>query len=130
MVRESRVNGRGLFATIPIELGTVILHLSGHVMSLREYLAMCPNFEGEWHCRPDEDERPGQGQIVYRRKRTSFSYINHSRTPDVRIGHAFGLHGREDRLIATLPIGLGEEILLDYRDYVPDEYLVAAADWI
>ena len=120
-IRKSKVHGSGLFASSRIEAGTAILNLPGEKLSLQSYITRFPQFDGEWHCR-----RGGENSIVYRENKTLFSNVNHSRNPNLHIEYC---HGQEDRLVTTKPICKGKELLLDYRLYVPDEY-ISISKWI
>lgn len=117
-IAPSTVHGRGLFARQPIAQGTILGTLDGQVMSWDQYhrlraTAPCdiPEMFFEWNAlAPDT--------LLVRPFRTKYSFINHSRTPNVALAR-FPL-----RVVALRGIAQDEELLLDYRkEPLNDEYL-------
>lgn len=120
-IRPSAVHGFGLFATKPINAKTILGILDGQVMNWDEYdrlsgllelpqQAKC-NIFMEWNALSVD-------KLLVRPLRTKYSFINHSRMPNVQLEH-FPL-----RIVATRNLDAGEELLLDYRlEPLREEYL-------
>ena len=122
-IAPSTIHGMGLFARCQIKKGTILGTLDGQVMSWEQYGAIMedirqhitkddvPNLFFEWNAIENET-------LLVRPFRTKYSFINHSRTPNV-ILQRFPL-----RVVALTDINANEELLLDYRmEPLNNEYL-------
>jgi len=109
-VKNSPVDGDGLFSKSPIEEGVSLFSLDGDIVDMKEKEEAYPS--GEWNAISQD------GIFLVRKNRTIYGYINHSRTPNVEINF-------EDYSVRTLcKIKEGDELFLDYRkEVLPDEYL-------
>lgn len=95
VVKHSHVHGKGLFAHIDIERGTVLGHLTGeYVQSDHAHVLWVQNEQGEWH-----------GFEV----QCDFKYINHSRHPNVA-------YYDDLTVVALKNIKAGDELFHDYGD--------------
>ena len=120
-VGRSNVHGYGLFASCNISSGFVLGDLDGQIMTWDCYhkLKRMANFLNsdelnfffmEWNCIASD-------MLLVRPLRTSYSLINHSRTPNLEIRYS------PIRVVATRDIFNGEELFLDYRkEPLPQEY--------
>lgn len=120
-IAPSPTHGNGLFAVRPISAGEILGVLDGQVMNwdaydqlvahLNDTMTRSPELFLEWNClSPDT--------LLVRPFRTKYSFINHSRTPNVALA-PFPL-----RVVALRDIAAGEEYLLDYRqEPLRPEYL-------
>lgn len=111
-IMPSLVHGHGLFALNSLAAGTVLTRLDGQVMPW-------PAYHGD--IRADEWNALAGGRLLLRTYRTKYYYINHSRTPNLKIAHE-----KPDILLLTVvvPVAAGEELFLDYRDEpLPADYL-------
>jgi hypothetical protein len=114
-IRPSSIHGLGLFATTSIPAGTILGVLDGQVMSWDDYdrivdshAADVPEdarsyFFMEWNALSEDT-------LLVRPFRTKYSYINHSRTPNLRLAR------HPLRVVTLRDVNEGEELLLDYRD--------------
>ena len=117
-VDESRVHGRGLFASREMPAGTVLGVLDGQVMDWEQYDRLRSTVTGcypalffEWNC-------ISPNTLLVRPFRTKYSFINHSREPNVALVR-FPL-----RVVAIKDLAPGDELLLDYRtEPLPERYL-------
>ena len=108
-IRESQVHGKGLFTNKAIKKGSVLCVLDGQVIEYNLYekneLAI------EWNAIENDF-------LLVRPYRTKYSYINHSRTPNLEVT-SWPL-----KVIAIRDISEGEELLLDYRkEPLPQKYI-------
>ena len=111
-VAASPIHGRGLFARRAWSSGEVLARLDGQVVDVRRYPAVIDALE--WNALSPE-------QLLVRAVRTSYGFMNHSRSPNVAID-ADGHTMRACRRIAP-----GDELTLDYfAQPLPDAYLRSA----
>lgn len=109
-IKPSKIHGRGLFATCDILEGTLLGVLDGQVIpwdrydEIRAQVGECsPVLFFEWNCLSETT-------LLVRPFRTKYSFINHSRTPNLTLVR------NPLRIMATKPIKKGEEFTLDYRE--------------
>lgn len=119
-IRNSPVHGFGLFALRKWSAGEVPCdHLDGQVLSHDEYeqlqSRMAPAlgrmrhfFFMEWNALPDDI-------LLARPFRTSYSYINHSSEPNLKLSLVESNDGLKLSLVVLRGIHPDEEITLDYR---------------
>ena len=109
-IRSSDIHGDGLFSTHSINQGLVLGKLDGQKVPG----SMHPDFLNalsEWNA-------IGEGELLVRHFRTKYSFINHSRNPNLVIKY-FPI-----RVVALRSISVGEELTLDYRkEPLSDEYI-------
>lgn len=124
-IKISSIDGYGLFSTERIQKEEVICELSGQIMSLEFYKKCVEALRSklnaefhdylfmEWNALPNN-------MLLVRQFRTKYSYINHSRTPNLEIRYKDGaLH-----LVTLEEILVDEEFTLDYRkESLNEEYL-------
>jgi len=122
-IADSVIHGLGLFASVDIDKGDVLCIFDGQVITWEKYHQIKKRLEVEikapyntyffmeWNALDKET-------LLIRPFRTKYSYINHSRNPNVKI-MKYPL-----RLIALCNIHKDEEITIDYRDEpLNDEYM-------
>lgn len=123
VIKESEIHGFGLFSKNKIYVGTILCNLDGQVLLKSEY----DNIESEisknirdysnyffMECNYLDDRK-----VLSRNMRTSYSYINHSRDPNVEIKY-FPI-----RVVAIKEINKGEELTIDYRkEPLTKDYLI------
>ena len=108
-IAKSPIHGYGLFATEPIEAEEILGYLDGQKVpaKIHRKYDLCY----EWNALDDS-------MYLLRPYRTKYSYINHSRTPNLLLEYS------PLRVVATKDIPPGEELTLDYRkEPLPQEYL-------
>jgi hypothetical protein len=107
----SSIQGRGMFARRKWEIGDVVCRLDGQVVDVRRHPAVIDALE--WNAlTPD--------LLLVRPLRTSYGYINHSKSPNVAIDDD-GVTMR-----AATTIAPGDELTMDYfAQPVPDAYLAS-----
>ena len=108
-INESHIHGNGLFSLHYIKQGFVLGELDGQIVDWELYqknsLAL------EWNAIT-------KNTLLVRPYRTKYSYINHSRTPNLV------LQKKPLRVIALRDIAKDEELSLDYRNEpLPVEYI-------
>lgn len=114
-IKPSEIHGRGLFASQDLPEGMILGMLDGQVIpwdrydELRAYVKehepdpVIQFLFFEWNCLSETT-------LLVRPFRTKYSFINHSRTPNLTLV-------REPLRIVTLrPVKKDEEFLLDYRE--------------
>ncbi len=113
-IAPSEIDGFGLFAKVNIDCGDILCILDGQIVSWDMYheiqknltLYMESPYEKyifmEWNAL-DENT------LLVRSLRTKYSYINHSRKPNVEILH------HPLRVVAIKDINIDEELTIDYR---------------
>ena len=107
-IKKSKVHGFGLFATRTVEINEVLCYLDGQYIDWKIYdslLIKSPELVQifiEWNA-------ISESLLLLRPFRTKYSYINHSRIPNVAVKH------NPIRLVALRQIKINEEFLLDYR---------------
>jgi hypothetical protein len=106
-VQPSPIHGQGLFAETRVEPGTVLAKLDGQVVSPAEAPGVVLALE--WNALSPE-------RLLVRPIRTSYGFINHSRTPNLRI--------HDLAVVATSTIAPDSELLLDYLEQpLPADFL-------
>lgn len=110
-IDQSSIHGHGLFATSAIAANTKIGVLDGQIVPLEYIRQSGQELSLEWNALPG-------GKVLVRPIRTSYFYINHSRSPNLKLRH-----GAAGQLLVWTrrAIECGEEMLLDYRDEPLDE---------
>ena len=97
-IRPSTIHGDGLFATNSINANSILGILDGQLVPWDEQFSTA----FEWNA-------ISESQLLIRPLRSKYSYINHSRTPNLqREYHPL-------RVTALKDIKAGEELTLDYR---------------
>jgi hypothetical protein len=105
----SGFSGFGLFTRHKIDNKKKLFSLNGEIVN-QEFLNN-QNFHGEWNALKDN-------KFLVRKDRTSYGFINHSRTPNCKIDT------KTMDVIAIRDIKKDNEILLDYRkEPLPKEYI-------
>ncbi len=98
-IEKSHLHGLGLFATAPINKGTILCVLDGQYVPATDYFYTV----FEWNVISED-------VLLIRPCRTKYSFINHSRTPNIAVTK------NPLRVVAVQNIALGEELTLDYRN--------------
>ena len=121
LIAPSPIHNNGLFAARAIAKGEILGVLDGQVMNWDAYDQLVAHLDEtheraaelflEWNClSPDT--------LLVRPLRTKYSFINHSRVPNLELV-PFPL-----RIVAKKEISAGEEFVLDYRkEPLRQEYL-------
>ncbi len=119
-ISKSSTHGNGLFADADIEKEQCLGTLDGQYMSWKLYDKICAKYQSEhfsdaffmeWNAITNT-------LLLTRPFRTKYSFINHSREPNLEIKY------EPIRIVALRNIKKGEELLLDYRrENLSDEYL-------
>ena len=121
-IKQSDIHGCGLFAKEKIIKESILCILDGQIMNWSEYEVMTNLLRDElddiknflfmeWNALSTE-------VLLIRTIRTKYSYINHSRKPNLEIRY-FPI-----RIVATRDISIGVELLLDYRNEpLREEYI-------
>ncbi len=122
-IRPSKVHGNGLFAVKDFASGAVLGLLDGQMVDWASFNAAedtqpygehGDNLFVEWNALSPE-------VLLIRPFRTKYSFINHSRNPNVC------LLRDPLRVVATRAVAAGEELTLDYRrEPLRKEYLEKA----
>lgn len=119
----SPIHGIGLFADSKILSGTSICVLDGQKILWKQHDSLLnlskqdlgiysTYFFMEWNVLDSET-------LLARPLRTKYSYINHSRTPNLKLTRALPL-----TIYAICEINCGDELTLDYRfESLPEHYL-------
>lgn len=121
-IKLSLIHGHGLFATKPIKAGMKLTTLDGQIVGFDFYYkvkSLVPISEGlldylfmEWNCLSED-------KLLARMFRTKYSYINHSRQPNLKL-----MNNKNPEIWSINDIGIGEELLIDYREeQLPKSYL-------
>jgi len=106
----SQIHGKGLFSDKVIFAGEVLAELDGQQVSwsLFKDKEQCM----EWNSIATDT-------LLVRPFRTKYSYINHSRTPNLKI-----IAGNPIKVVSKIKISPNEELTLDYRDEpLPKDYI-------
>ena len=120
-IRESKIHGLGLFATKHIPTGVMLCKLDGQVVEYDAYqqtkIRMNLN-ESALNSLFMEWNALSENKLLARMFRTKYSYINHSRLPNLK------LIGSPPELWSVDDIQVGAELLLNYRDeQLPKNYV-------
>ncbi|WP_419770582.1 MAG: SET domain-containing protein-lysine N-methyltransferase [Candidatus Marinarcus sp.] len=115
-ISKSSIHGNGLFANADIDENITLGELDGQFIQWdlhKEY-----DFTLEWNAIT-------KNILLVRPYRTKYSFINHSREPNLEI------HYNPLRIITKKSIKLNEELTLDYRkEPLPDEYITNIGDYL
>jgi SET domain-containing protein len=108
-ISKSKVHGQGLFSSQAIAKGEVLGYLDGQIidweLNNKYHLTL------EWNSLENN-------KLLVRPYRTKYSYINHSRTPNLKLFQA------PLRVVSIKNISKNEELFLDYREEpLPEEYI-------
>lgn len=117
-IAPSPVHGNGLFARRDIPAGSILTILDGQIMSWSTYHKLRSSIDStnpilfyEWNALE-------RNTLLVRPFRTKYSFINHSRLPNLQI-ERFPL-----QVVAIRDIAHDEELFLDYRkEPLNEEYL-------
>lgn len=108
-IQISPIHGKGLFAGTHIKKDTVLCELDGQVMPWDYYDELKKQYDeqedylfGEWNA-IDENT------LLVRALRTKYSFINHSRSPNLVV------RDKPTRVVSIRDIKAHEELTLDYR---------------
>lgn len=108
-ISKSKIHGNGLFASTQIKKNTKLGYLEGQVVPWEIHKKY--ENEVEWNALDEET-------LMVRPYRTKYSFINHSRTPNLVLKY-FPL-----RIEALEDIEPNTELTLDYRrEKLPPEYI-------
>lgn len=121
-IAASEIHGFGLFAGKYIKRNTLICLLEGQILDRDVYKKI-----GDF-CKPELDSLDdyffmecnyiSQEDILVRPLRTKYSYINHSKSPNVKI------FSEPFRIEAISDIEEGQELTIDYtNEHLSNEYL-------
>ena len=109
IILQSNIHGFGLFANKDIQKNTILGYLDGQIINWNLHKKY--NLTFEWNALDNN-------KLLVRPYRTKYSYINHSRNPNIKIIYD------PIRIITIQNIRINEELLLDYRlENLPLEYL-------
>ena len=109
-IDESSIHQKGTFAKDNIFQNNIILSLDGVLVDLKDSAEDYPY--GEWNA-------VAEGIFLVRKKRTLYSYINHSRVPNCKVDFS------NYSVVAIRNIEKDEEITIDYRnEFLPLEYVL------
>ncbi len=107
--KKSSVHGFGIFSKIQLEKNTVLFKLYGDIINKNKY--PYKNLQGEWNALSAD-------VFLYRKYRTTYGLINHSRNPNCYIDR------KKLTVIAKTNIPKNHELFLDYRkEPLPLEYI-------
>lgn len=119
-ISKSNIHGFGLFAKKDFKIGEIICILDGQTMDWDFYDELCRKIDlkeyqnyifMEWNAL-------SQDTLLVRAFRTKYSYINHSKTPNVAIKY------NPIRIEVIQDIKNNEEILIDYsKEPLKQNYL-------
>lgn len=108
-ISKSSIHGNGLFASMNLSQGVILGVLDGQYITWglhKEY-----DFTLEWNAITKD-------LLLVRSYRTKYSFINHSRTPNLIVKY------NPIRIETLKNILKDEELTLDYRkEPLPDEYI-------
>lgn len=108
-IAPSTIHGHGLFATQNLLKGDILGQLDGQLISWELHEKLKLTYEWNALC--------GDNLLV-RPYRTFYSYINHSRDPNLVITY------NPIKVLVKKNITKGEELTIDYREEpLPEEYL-------
>jgi hypothetical protein len=112
-IRQSNIHGLGLFAICDIQKGFELCSLDGQLVGMNlidrtRYNLPCRHIQGHDHCTLlVEWNAVSDKKLLVRPYRTKYSYINHSRHPNLAV---IAL-----KVVALTSIAENEELTLDYR---------------
>ena len=115
----SPIHGFGLFAKKPIQAGAILCELDGQKMDWAHYEKLRKTINlgeyqdyifMEWNALDTKT-------LLVRAFRTKYSYINHSKTPNVEVKY------NPTRIEAVKDIGEHDELVIDYsKEPLNEEY--------
>jgi len=122
-VAMSAIHGFGLFAHQDISLGVELGLLDGQIMSWKHHNNLAKKIKsdlGQYGTYFFMEWNVLDGQILLVRPfRTKYSYINHSRNPNLQLTRTLPL-----KVLAIKDVSRGDELTLDYRNEpLSEEYL-------
>lgn len=121
-ITHSTLHGFGLFATEKINQGQVLCELDGQIVSREAYNNIEKTIDvtslGYERYFYMECNYIDENNILARPMRTKYSYINHGRNANVEVQH------EPMRIVCIKDIGVGEEMVIDYRkEPLGEDYL-------
>jgi len=128
-IKESSIHGFGLFAIKVISAQSTVCVLDGQVIGWDKYESNHLSLKGdtgdleeyffmEWNALDTKT-------LLVRPFRTKYSYINHSKTPNVKV------LSFPHRIIALKDIEIGEELTIDYNDEpLRDDYFTSEKEFL
>lgn len=115
-ISKSNIHGYGLFASENIEDETVLGTLDGQYVDWDLHLEY--DFTLEWNAIT-------KNKLLVRPYRTKYSFINHSRTPNLEIKY------NPIRIVSIKNIIKNDELTLDYRkEPLPDDYIEKKGNYL
>jgi SET domain-containing protein len=122
LIKKSCLHGFGLFATNAIHDGQILYLFDGQIVSIDDYkkieLLLAEQMGPYKNYIFMECNYVAENTLLVRNFRTKYSYINHSRAPNLEIRY------HPMRLMAIQNIDHGEELTIDYRkENLPPDYL-------
>ena len=113
-IDESETHGHDMFARYDVPEGAVVGTMDdGQVIGWDDFDALVARHPDDLGASSDlfmEWNALSEDTLLVRPFRTKYSFVSHSRAPNVRIAR------RPLRLVALRDIAEGEEFLLDYRE--------------
>ena len=119
-IEKSKIHGFGLFAKKDFEAHEIICILNGQIIDWEFYeeLATKINLNGYQNYIFMEWNALSENTLLVRPFRTKYSYINHSKIPNVAIKH------NPMRIEVIRKIKAGDEIFIDYsKEPLNQKYL-------
>lgn len=121
-IRDSKLHGFGLFAMQSFFKDSILTHLDGQIVDNIKYKEIIKSLSSDIGKYKNyflmECNILDKNTYLVRAFRTKYSYINHSRKPNVKI-IKYPL-----RIIVIKDISVNDEIVIDYRmEDLSEEYL-------
>lgn len=101
-IKDSKLHGKGVFINIPVEKGGEIISLGGELIDITKMPDGALYPQGEWNA-------ISETLYLFRRHRTIYGFVNHSRTPNAEISF------NDYKIRALRDLQVGEELTIDYR---------------
>lgn len=121
VIKDSSLHGFGLFATDGIKTGQILYLFDGQIVSDDDYEKIESLLAEQMGPYKNyifmECNHLASNTLLVRNFRTKYSYINHSRSPNVEINY------HPMRLVSLKNIEVGEELTIDYRKELSSELL-------
>jgi hypothetical protein len=109
VIRRSKIHGFGVFTDEALDDSETLFHLTGDLISF-ETLSQ-RGYSGEWNALSKD-------KALFRAKKTTYGFINHSRYPNCYIDR------HRLTVVTSRRIECGEELFLDYTlEPLPEAYL-------